>query len=242
MKSSTTKVISTKNHQPQADLPEDSCTCDFRLPYNPGSTCHVPGRYNMRNADPLAWNSDVPSDSMFKSKDLHDLSIVDSVTTTGFWWEYMERSMDWIIESCNSSFSKLEMNRFKAEALFSGTDTVPENFWAWAQQYLECTIGFILDDCLFVGLFYPVNSCFVPKDNGIHLHLSCTCVCNLYPRDKKMETTPCGRQFSMTFLGNATSKEEPPLLGNQYRARTWNFGPSKHGLFFWSFRVTESFL
>ena len=63
----------------EADLPEDSCTCDFRLPYNPGSTCH-------------------------------------------------------------------------AEALFSGTDTVPENFWAWAQQ-----------------------------------------------------------QFSMTFLGNATSKEEPPL-------------------------------
>ena len=83
-------------YQPQADLPEDSCTCDFRLPYNPGSTCHVPGRY-MRNADPLVGNSDVPSDSMFKSKDLHDLSIVDSVTMTGFWWEW---SVQWI-ESLN---------------------------------------------------------------------------------------------------------------------------------------------
>ena len=86
------KVSDLNNsYQPQADLPEDSCTCDFRLPYNPGSTCHVPGRY-MRNADPLVGNSDVSSDSMFKSKDLHDLSIVDSVTT-GFLMR-MERSMD----------------------------------------------------------------------------------------------------------------------------------------------------
>ena len=135
----------------------------------------------------------------------------------------MECAMDWIIESCNSSLLKLEMNpSFKAEALFSGTDTVPENFWAWAQQYLECTIGFILDDSLFVGLFYPVNSCGVPKDKRS------TCTGN----------TSCGRQFSMTFVGNATSKEEPPLLGHRNRARTWILGPSKHGLSF--FEVSES--
>lgn len=98
----------------------------------------------VRNADPLVGSSYVPSDSMFKCKDLHDLSIVDSVTTTGFWWEW---SFQWI-ESLNPAilpFWNWKWTRFKAEALFSGTDTVPENFWAWAQQYLECTIGFILD-------------------------------------------------------------------------------------------------